>query len=159
MKINTLIFACLLCFVTAAHAQNQSNRYIPKPYDPASEPLYKTIAALDSLYFDTYNHCNLGKMDELTAEDIEFYHDRGGLTTSKKELIESIRKNICGKVTRTLTKGSIEVYAIPNYGAVEMGYHSFENKAEPGQSHPSKFMIFWRLKDNVWQIHRVLSLH
>ncbi|SDJ96348.1 hypothetical protein SAMN04487935_2143 [Flavobacterium noncentrifugens] len=22
-----------------------------------------------------------------------------------------------------------------------------------------KFMIFWRLKDNAWQIHRVLSLH
>ncbi len=85
-------------------------------------------------------------MDSLTAEGIEFYHDRGGLTTSKKELIASIQKNICGKVTRILTKGSIEAYEIPGYGAIEFGYHSFKNIAEPGESHPSKFVIIWRLK-------------
>ena len=161
MKKSNLSFIIVMALfgATVAHAQQQPNRYIPKPYDPASEPLYQTIVKLDSLYFDTYNHCKLGKMAELTAEDIEFYHDRGGLTTSKKELIESIQKNICGKVTRNLTPGSIEVYAIPNYGAVEIGYHTFTNKAEPGQSQPSKFMIFWRLKDSLWQVHRVLSLH
>jgi len=158
-SIFTFIFGSLLLFGTAAQAQASAERYIPKPYIPADEPLYKTITTLDSLYFDTYNHCKLDKMTELTADDIEFYHDRGGLTTSKKELIESIHKNICGKVSRKLTKGSIEIYSIPNYGAVEIGYHSFVNTAEPGESHPSKFMIFWRLKDGVWQIHRVVSLH
>lgn len=98
-------------------------------------------------------------MDSLTAEDIEFYHDRGGLTTSKKELLTSIQKNIFGKVTRKLTNGSIEVYGIPGYGAVEFGYHSFVNIAEPGESHPSKFVILWRLKDKKWQLTKVISLH
>ena len=71
-------------------------------------------------------------MDSLTADDIEFYHDRGGLETSKKNLVESIHKNICGKVTRTLAPNSIEVYEIMGYGAVEFGYHSFKNIAADG---------------------------
>jgi len=98
-------------------------------------------------------------MDSLTAENLEFYHDRGGLTTSKKEYIESIKKNICGKVTRKLAKGSIEVYEIPGFGAVEEGFHSFRNLAEKSESEPSKFIILWRKQGNSWQLTRVVSLH
>jgi len=133
--------------------------YKPAPYVPASKELYNTIVKMDSIYFDTYNHCKLDLMDSLTAEDIEFYHDRGGLSTSKMQLLESIKKNICGKVTRILTKNSIEVYEIPNYGAVEFGYHSFRNIAEQGESLPSKFVTLWRKKEGKWQITRVISLH
>jgi hypothetical protein len=60
---------------------------------------------------------------------------------------------------RTLTKGSIEVDSISGYGAVEIGYHSFRNIKEAGESDPSKFIILWRLKDNRWQLSRVISLH
>jgi hypothetical protein len=136
-----------------------AERYKPEPYVPAPLALYNTISKLDSIYFDTYNTCKIGKMDSLTAEDLEFYHDRGGLMTSKKEYIESIKKNICGKVTRKLAKGSIEVYEIPGFGAVEEGYHSFHNLVEQSESHPSKFIIIWRFKENKWQITRVVSLH
>lgn len=134
-------------------------RYLPDPYIPASAELYHTIVKMDSIYFDTYNHCKIEKMDSLTAEDIEFYHDRGGFSHSKKELLASIQKNICGKVTRILTPGSIEVYEVPGYGAVQFGYHSFRNISESGESHPSKFVTLWRLKDGRWQITRVISLH
>lgn len=134
-------------------------RYKPENYVPASHALYDTIVRLDSIYFDTYNNCKLALMDSLTAEDVEFYHDRGGLSTSKKELLESIQKNICGKVTRVLTKNSIEVYEIPGYGAVQFGYHSFRNIAEQGESRPSKFVTLWRLKNGQWQMARVISLH
>lgn len=134
-------------------------RYVPDAYTPASTELYNTIVKMDSIYFDTYNHCKISKMDSLTADDIEFYHDRGGFSHSKKDLLASIQKNICGKVTRILTPGSIEVYEIPGYGAVQFGYHSFRNINEPGESHPSKFVTLWRLKDGKWQITRVISLH
>ncbi|WP_448635243.1 nuclear transport factor 2 family protein [Pedobacter panaciterrae] len=134
-------------------------RYLPGAYVPASAELYNTIVKMDSIYFDTYNRCNIVKMDSLTADDIEFYHDRGGFSHSKKELLASIQKNICGKVTRILTPGSIEVYEIPGYGAVQFGYHSFRNVNETGESHPSKFVTLWRLKDSRWQITRVFSLH
>lgn len=137
------------------------NRFEPEPYVPVSPELYKKIIAMDSIYFDTYNTCNLEKMDSLMAGNLEFYHDKGGLSTSKAEVIAGIKKNICGKVTRELIKGSIEVYPIKDFGAVEIGYHRFHNNTEPEGS-PSKidkFIIIWQWKDNTWKITRVVSLH
>jgi hypothetical protein len=137
----------------------ESKTFVPRPYVPASKALYDTVVQLDSIYFDTYNSCKIARMDSLTAADLEFYHDRGGLMTSKKDYIESIRKNICGKVTRKLAKGSIEVYEIPGFGAVEEGFHSFHNLIEKSTSEPSKFIILWRKRGNNWQLARVVSLH
>jgi hypothetical protein len=55
----------------------------------------------------------------------------------------------------------MEVYPIKGYGAIEMGFHMFHNHAEKEgkPSHPSKFILIWRFKNNVWQITRVVSLH
>ncbi|NNK17797.1 MAG: nuclear transport factor 2 family protein, partial [Maribacter sp.] len=95
---------------------------------------------MDSTYFTAYNTCDLKTQAEIIAEDVEFYHDQGGLSTSKKELLESIEKNICGKVTRELIEGSLEVHEIKGYGAVAMGLHKFHNNQEPDAiSKPSKF--------------------
>jgi hypothetical protein len=135
-------------------------RYKPEPYIPVSVELFDTIAKLDSLYFDTYNNCNLEMMSTLMSDDIEFYHDKGGFSTSKSEILESIKKNICDKVTRTLAKGSIEVYPIHNYGAVEIGYHSFHNSAEPDEpSKDGKFIVVWQRANGIWKMTRVVSLH
>src|SRR5258706_12444211 len=89
--------------------------------------LYDTIAAMDAKWEDAYNHCKMDVMEELISEDLEFYHDQGGLMTSKKKLNEALKANICGKVTRELKKASIEVYPIKGYGAVEMGLHGVHN--------------------------------
>ncbi len=136
-------------------------RYKPADYNPASYPLYATILHLDSIYFDTYNTCNLEKMSALMSDSLEFYHDQGGLSTSKKQTIEGVKNNICGKVTRELVKGSVEVYPIKGFGAVEIGYHTFRNNTEPKGliSKPDKFIIIWQFKDNNWKITRVVSLH
>ena len=134
-------------------------RYQPEPYVPASPELHNTIAQLDSLYFGTYNNCDTVTMAAMMSDSLEFYHDRTGFSASKADNLASVRKNICGKVTRTLVKGSLEVYAIPSYGALEIGYHQFKNTREAGISHPSKFMILWQHRDNQWKIARVISLH
>ena len=97
---------------------------------------------------------------EFYSDSIEFYHDKSGLTTSKQEILDATRRNICGKVTRELVKGSIEVSPIPGYGAVEIGTHMFHNNQEKDQvPQPSKFVIIWRNKDGKWSITRVISLH
>jgi hypothetical protein len=125
---------------------------------PAS--LYDTIVALDARWEDAYNHCKLDVMEELISEDLEFYHDQGGLLTSKKKLNEALKANICGKVTRELKEGSIEVYAIKGYGAVEMGQHGFHNSQEPSSRlRFSKFVHLWKRDHGKWQITRVISLH
>ena len=93
--------------------------------------LYKTVMELDSIYFNAYNVCDMKQQGKMYNQDIEFYHDMGGLQTSKEDLLKSIEENICGKVTRTLVKDSVEVHPINNYGAVEIGYHKFYNNQEP----------------------------
>ena len=145
--------------LNTAPQPSKTQTFTPRPFVPTSKALYDTVVKLDSIYFDTYNSCKMAKMDSLTAEDLEFYHDHGGLMTSKKDYIESIKKNICGKVTRKLAKGSIEVYEIPGFGAVEEGFHSFYNRTEKSESEPSKFIILWRKHGDSWQLTRVVSLH
>lgn len=127
---------------------------------PTTDPLYKTIAALDSIYFTAYNKCDLKTQAALYSDTLEFYHDRGGLDTSKRNVIASIEKYICNKVTRELVKGSIEVHRIPGFGAIEIGLHMFHNKLEPdAKPHPSQFIMFWQQRGNEWKITKVVSLH
>ena len=123
-------------------------------------PLYQTIMELDSAYFEAYNTCDLATQASLLSDDLEFYHDKGGLNTSKAELINSIEENICGKVTRELVSESVEVFEIKGFGAVEIGYHKFYNKQEPDAlSKPSRFISVWKNTDGIWKMHRVVSLH
>ena len=131
------------------------------PYVPESQALCDTIARMDSLLFDAYNTCKLEAFESMVSDDIEFYHDRGGLDTSKSNLIKALKNNICGKVTRQLLKGSIEVYPIPNYGAVQMGIHRFYNNQEGdrGTSRYSKFVHTWHRENGQWKLARVISLH
>ncbi len=161
MRNPCIIVASLffLCCIGCALLKN--NTYQVKPYTPDSKTLHDTITYMDSLFFDTYNHCRLAVFDSLISEDIEFYHDRGGLTTSKKELLLSLKNNICGKVTRELLPGSIEVHPIPKYGAVQMGAHRFFNNQEknPPPSLFSKFVHTWHNQNGKWQLTRVISLH
>jgi hypothetical protein len=130
-----------------------------KPDDPA---LYDTILHQDSLFFGAYNTCSvhLQEYADFYAENLEFYHDKGGLSTSKKDVVESTQKNICGKVTRELVGASVEVYPIAKYGAIEIGFHRFHNSAEPGApSKPDRFVVVWHRTDKGWKITRVISLH
>lgn len=131
-----------------------------KPYIPESMELHREIIKQDSLLFEAYNTCKVSVFEGLVSEDIEFYHDRGGLTTSKKQIVEALKNNICNKVTRQLLPGSIEVYPIPNYGVVQMGAHRFFNKQEPNaESKFSKFVHIWKKVNGQWELTRVVSLH
>ena len=138
---------------------NGQTHEIPK-YEPSNKSLYTEIIKMDSIYFTAYNTCDMKTQADLLSENIEFFHDKGGLSISKKEILIATEKNICNKVTRTLIKGSVEVYPIKNYGAIEIGYHKFYNKQEPNaKSIPSKFITIWKKENNAWKISRVVSLH
>ncbi len=156
MKLKTLSFLLVLCPHFSSWAQNEN---IPK-YVPVDIALQRQIEQMDQAFFDAYNQCDMKKQEAIYADDIEFFHDKGGLMTSKKELLEATQKNICGKVTRILIPGSIEVYPINNYGAVEIGFHRFYNNQEPNaESKPSKFIMVWKKENELWRIAKVVSLH
>jgi len=69
--------------------------------------LDKTITALDKELFDAYNTCDLETFAKLFDENVEFYHDQGGVTLGRAALTESVKKNICGKVTRELLPATL----------------------------------------------------
>lgn len=157
----TYLFVFLISFGAAsAYSQPKKKPAGVPPYVPESRSLFDTIARMDSTFFEAYNTCKLDVMDAMFSDNIEFYHDRGGLDTSKKNIMQSLEKYICGKVRRELLKGSIEVYPVPNYGAIEMGAHRFYNNQEKGgPSRFSKFVMLWHRENGQWKMSRVISLH
>jgi len=133
---------------------------IPAHAQSKKEPdaLFKTIQALDTQLFDAYNHCDLATMDAMVADDLEFYHDQTGLSVGKTPFIAAIKQNICGKVERTLVAGSMEVYPLKGYGAVEIGVHRFHHPAHPEDGMgEAKFVTLWQNKDGVWKVTRAIS--
>jgi ketosteroid isomerase-like protein len=121
--------------------------------------LDKAITTLDAALFDAYNRCDLEKFSSFFEDDVEFYHDQGGVTLGKAALTESVKKNICGKVTRELVPGTLEAHHMKGYGAVELGVHRFHH---PGHDDTegvgeAKFIHLWHYKDGAWKITRVIS--
>jgi hypothetical protein len=123
----------------------------------AAEPLFETIQSLDIQLFDAYNHCDLITISSLVADDLEFYHDKTGLARGRQALLDGIRNNICGKVTRELVAGTLQVYPIANYGAVEIGVHRFHHPGHDDEVGEAQFITLWQKKDGGWQITRAIS--
>ncbi len=119
--------------------------------------LFKTIQTEDAELFAAYNNCDLAKMSQMVAEDLEFYHDKTGLMTGRQALVDAVKNNICGKVHRELVVGSLEVYPIAGYGAVEIGTHRFTHPGKDDDLGEAKFVHLWRYKDGQWQVTRVIS--
>jgi hypothetical protein len=126
---------------------------------PAADPLFGVLAAQDKALFDAYNTCDLVKLGSMVTDDLEFYHDKTGLAVGKKSFLDSIKQNICGKVTRELVPGTLEVHGLATYGAVELGVHRFHHPGE--QDHDvlgeGKFVMIWQNKDGAWKLSRVIS--
>src|SRR5258708_31166407 len=98
---------------------------IPARAQSTHDELFGTVAALDSALFDSYNRCDLAKFGTFFTGDVEFYHDQGGVTLGREKLTASVKENICGKVRRELVSGTLDVYPMRGYGAVEIGVHRF----------------------------------
>jgi ketosteroid isomerase-like protein len=157
----TLSFLLIGLSMLPVSTNAQSNSDSKKEYVPDDLELYQEIVNMDTEFFNAYNSCDLKKQNAIYAEDIEFFHDQGGLMTSKQGILDATEKNICGKVTRRLVPGSIEVYPIKDFGAIEFGEHTFKNNQENADtpSQVGKFVIFWEKKDGNWKITKVVSLH
>ncbi len=123
----------------------------------SQEELTRAVTTLDKELFDAYNNCDLAKLGTLVVDDLEFYHDKTGLAVGKQVFLDAIKNNICGKVTRKLVDGSMEVYPLNGYGAVEIGVHRFYHPGMPGDVGEAKFITLWQYKDGAWKVSRVIS--
>jgi ketosteroid isomerase-like protein len=150
----------LLLFPLLAASMVQSDaQTVPAFQDIKSQAeLDKAIASLDAALFDSYNRCDLEKFSSFFADDVEFYHDQGGVTLGKGKLTESIKKNICGgDVRRELVPGTLQVYHMNGYGAVEIGVHRFYHPKSDTPTGEGRFINLWQYKDGAWKITRAIS--
>lgn len=126
---------------------------------PAQDELFRTIAALDAELFDAYNQCDLEKFGRFFIEDVEFYHDQGGVTSGRKNLVESVKNNVCGKVRREIVTSKLEVHQMKGFGAVQIGVHRFHQPKVDSvhATGEARFIHLWQHKDGAWKITRVIS--
>ncbi|BDU15169.1 nuclear transport factor 2 family protein [Lysobacter auxotrophicus] len=133
------------------------------PRDPSTEQagLSRTIASLDTAVFDAFNRCDvpvqLRKHASYFAPDVEFYHDTGGVTWSREEMLANTRQYVCGKFRRELVPGSLKVFPIKEFGAIEQGTHRFCQFGSGKCEGIADFTIVWENRDGAWRITRVLS--
>jgi Domain of unknown function (DUF4440) len=151
LRSSLLRMAALAVLAATAHAQSGQGL-------TPTDDLYKKVAGLDTALFDAYNKCDLDKLGSMVADDLEFYHDQTGLSVGKLSLVDGVKNNICGKVHRELVTGTLEVYPIKGYGAVEMGIHRFTNPNKAGDTGgEAKFVHLWQVKNGIWKVTRVFS--
>ncbi len=157
LKANLLLLVITVGVASPATAQVEE-----------SSELYHTLAQKDSLIFDEgFNRCNYGALEEVIANDLEFYHDTGGIQ-DREAFFKATRENICSspdrKPIRELVPGSLTVFPLRKkgelYGAIQKGEHRFYIK-EPGKemylTSIAKFTHLWLLREGKWKLTRVLS--
>jgi hypothetical protein len=167
------ILACLLFSAAATLALAQGaaaeRQHQPKAGPKPTQALTDEIAAQDQRFFGAlFNDCDTKTLGAMVTSDFEMYHDKGGQTSrSGAELVKSITA-MCERqktgedyrARRELVTGSVKVYPMDNYGAVQVGEHRFYQLL-PGKPEKlvevSLFTHLWKKDGGAWKLARVLS--
>lgn len=157
MRYNIILLVTAIISCCGLQAQTVVNK--PTPYKPVSQELYDTIARMDSILFDALARRDTVLLKEMFTKDLEFYHDKGGLTDYRNMI--NVSKTLFTKengLKRELVPGTLEVYPINDYGAIQEAKHRFchpENGKDDCGTF--KFIHIWKREDGKWKISRVVS--
>jgi hypothetical protein len=156
----TLAIAALVV-LTQLVACTSPPRPQPTPPPESYGPLFNTVSDLDAGAFEAFNTCaNPGQLQKHAAyfsPDVEFYHDTGGVTWNRQEMLANTEKYVCGNFRRELVPGSLRVYPIKDFGAIAQGTHRFCQFKSGTCDGAAEFLIVWRNQSGKWAITRVLS--
>lgn len=161
MKTTSSFCSAILFFVLAVFSANVFAQ-------TEQQKLTATILHLDSAFWNAYNNCDTTRFKNFLTDDVEFYHDKGGITMGATGLIQSLDKNICGvanyHLRREAVAGSVKVFPMEKgneiYGAVISGEHLFyitQNGKPEYLDGDANFTHLWLLKNGVWKMARILS--
>lgn len=127
--------------------------------EPAGSPLFAAIARADAELTKSFDAHDLAALMALFAEDVEFYHDTGGL-----QRYADVERGFGGLfaqqngIRRELIPGSLRVFPIQNYGALELGAHRFCHVENGGNvCGVFEFVHLWRREGEAWKLARVMS--
>lgn len=133
-----------------------------------TQELTTLILQKDSMFWTGYNQCDTALTGQFLADDLEFYHDKGGITNGKQDLQASLKNNLCSRpnwrLRREAIPGTVKVFPLQKndviYGAIISGEHYFyineTGKPEFRDGHAS-FTHLWLKENGVWKMTRILS--
>ena len=121
--------------------------------------LYKEIAASDKILFDAFNRQDAEGVKASFSTDLEFFHDTGGVSNFEQN--QQATRNLFARnmhLRRDLVPGSMEVYEVKNYGAIQTGKHTFCH-VENGKNDCGtfSFLHIWKRVATGWKLARVVS--
>ena len=158
LALSIILLGIGLLSTTEAQDSEQAAK---KKQKATSGELYETIANLDAQVFSAFNASDVERLMAMFSDDLEFYDDGddGGLKTyaEVKESFGKVFKNV-PDLKRELVPGTLEVYPLKGYGAIEVGQHRFCHEENGKQDcGVTKFSMVWRKTGETWKLARVLS--
>lgn len=148
-----LVLFLLACATTSSHAA-----------DISKADAEAAVRAGDAAFWRAYNSCDTASIGDFFSEDVEFYHDNGGLTKTRASLVDSIKNNLCSKpdwhLRREAVAGSVKFYPMAGNRALLIGDHLFFITEKGKHEYPSgqaKFDHLWEYTDGRWRMTRVYS--
>jgi ketosteroid isomerase-like protein len=131
--------------------------------------LYDEILKADTEFFKAFfDACDVETVRRYIADDFEMFHDKGGLVSSSGAEFVKITQDKCKRQAegtdflsaRKLVPESMKVYALNNYGAIQVGTHRFYavQKDKPDRlTETGLFTHVWKEENGQWKLARVLS--
>jgi hypothetical protein len=134
-----------------------------------SQKLTAIILERDSLFWKGYNTCDTALCGKFLYDDVTFYHDKGGPTLGRENLLASLQNNLCGNIAtyrlrREAIKKIIKVFPMLKngavYGAIFSGEHFFfvsQNGQKEKLDGRARFTHLWLLQNGIWKMSYILS--
>lgn len=123
------------------------------------------VSQADAAFWEAYNRCDFVSMGALLTPDVEFWHDKTGLTRTREAVVQSLAAGPCGTpgmhLRREAVAGSVQLYPLADVGVLITGEHHFLVTRPPQPERvdgSARFSSVWtRGPDLHWRMHRIIS--
>ncbi len=170
VRLSFLVFAVAMLIagvLQAAPTVEGAPQYHLRPGAAQTPQMTAAIKQADAdLFSAVFDRCDSDAVAAMLTGDFRFVHDKDGESSRAKFLANL--KGHCDRVKtaedfparRELVDGSLEVWPINNYGALEIGVHRFYARL-PGKpetlTETGNFMILWKQVDGKWLMAESIS--
>ena len=169
-RLSFLVFAVATLVIAVAQAaptvKGAPQYHLAQGALPSAEMTGAIAKADADLFAAVFDQCDTDKVAAMLTGDFRFVHDKDG-ASSRADFVKSLQGH-CDRVTtgedfparRELVPGSLEVWPINKYGALEIGVHRFyaRLKGKPETlTETGNFMILWKQVDGKWLMAESIS--
>jgi ketosteroid isomerase-like protein len=123
------------------------------------------VRAANDTFWAAFNRCDAAAMAPVFTDDVEFYHDKTGLTAGRAAVVKSMADGPCGdpshiRVRREAVAGSERFDPLAGGYALLTGEHRFLSSKDGGDFRHdgiARYIELWQQTDAGWQMRRVVS--